>query len=181
MGLAKPNRMERVVASEIEKMIFVVRGQKVMLDSDLAELYEVETGALNRSVRRHIDRFPADFMFELRPEEYESLRCQIGILKKSRGSHRKYPPLVFTEQGVAMLSSVLGSERAVSVNIAVIRTFVKLRQLVLQESLSDRMSKLEKGTDQVFRVVFQRLDTLERITPGLPKKRRKIGIEQDES
>lgn len=115
-------------------------------------------------------------MFELTPEEYESLRCQFGTLNTGRGQHRKYLPLVFTEQGVAMFSGILTSERAVSVNIAVMRTFVKLRQLILQESLSDRMAKLERGTDQVFRIVFQRLDTLEQNTPILPQKRRKMGI-----
>jgi hypothetical protein len=174
------NPMEHAHTSAvIEKMIYLVRGQKVMLDSDLAQLYEVKTGILNRAVRRHAGRFPPDFMFELNPGEHESLRCQLGTLKTGRGRHRKFLPLVFTEQGVAMLSSILTSDRAVSVNIAVIRTFVKLRQLVLEESLSERLTSLEKGTDQVFRVVFQRLDTLERSTPVLPQRRRKIGIKQD--
>jgi hypothetical protein len=171
--------MKSIQPAVVEKMIFVVRSHKVMLDSDLAELYEVETGVLNRAVRRHINRFPEDFMFELTTEEYQSLRCQFGILETGRGRHRKYPPLVFTEQGVAMLSGILRSDRAVSVNVAIMRTFVKLRQLILQESLSDRMKRLEKNTDQVFRVIFQRLDTLERNTPALPQKRRKIGIKQD--
>jgi len=165
---------------QIEGMIYLVRGQKVLLDSDLASLYEVETKTFNRAVRRHAERFPSDFMFELTPEEYDSLRYQIGTLKnEGRGQHRKYLPLVFTEQGVAMLSGVLNSERAVNVNIAVIRTFVKLRQLILQESLADRLTKLEKGTDQVIRIVFQRLDDLERTTPTLPSRRRKIGIRTD--
>ena len=106
---------------QIEGMIYLVRGQKVLLDSDLASLYEVETKTFNRAVRRHAERFPSDFMFELTPEEYDSLRYQIGTLKnEGRGQHRKYLPLVFTEQGVAMLSGVLNSERAVNVNIAVI-------------------------------------------------------------
>jgi hypothetical protein len=168
--------MESVTPSKIEKMIFVIRGQKVILDNDLANLYEVETKDLNRAVRRNIDRFPGDFMFQLSPEEYEILRRQIGALRSDWGKHRKYLPLVFTEQGVAMLSGVLRSARAVQVNIAVMRTFVKLRQLLLRESLSDRMASLEKGTDQLFRVVFQRLDSLEATAPILPPKRRKIGI-----
>src|SRR5258708_6585422 len=117
-------------AREIGQRIYFIRGHCVMLDSDLAELYEVETKALNRAVRRNASRFPDDFMFLLTGDEYEVLRCQIGTLKTGRGVHRKYIPLVFTEQGVAMLSSVLNSERAVQVNIAIIRTFVKLRELL---------------------------------------------------
>lgn len=163
----------------IEKMIFVIRSQKVMLDSDLAKLYEIETKALNRAVRRNYKRFPSDFMFELTEVEFEALRYQIGTLKNERGKHRKYRPLVFTEQGVAMLSGILNSDRAIGVNIAIMRIFVKLRQLLLQESLSDRLAHLEKGTDKLFRVVFQRLDSLESKTPLLPQKRRKIGIQQD--
>lgn len=168
--------MESITPSKIEKMIFIVRGHKVMLDTHLAGLYEVDTKALNRAVRRNIARFPDDFMFQLSAEEYRLLRSQIGALEKGRGKHRKYLPMVFTEQGVAMLSGVLHSNRAVQVNIAVMRTFVKLRLLLLQESLSDRMANPEKGTDQLFRVVFQRLDDFETAVPILPPKRRKIGI-----
>lgn len=171
--------MSSINAFNIEKMIFVIRSQKVMLDSDLAALYGVETKNLNRAVRRNHKRFPEDFMFELTEIEFESLRCQIGTLKEERGKHRKYLPLVFTEQGVAMLSGVLNSDRAISVNVAIMRIFVKLRQLMLQQSLSDRLAHLEKGTDKLFRVVFQRLDTLESNAPILPKKRRKIGILQE--
>jgi hypothetical protein len=172
--------MNSIDTTQIEGMIYLIRGQKVMLDSDLAGLYEVETKTFNRAVRRHSERFPPDFMFELTLEEYHSLRYQIGTLENAgRGKHRKYTPLVFTEQGVAMLSGILNSDRAVNVNIAVIRTFVKLRQLILQESLSDRLTKLEKGTDQMFRIIFQRLDVMEKTTPALPNRRRKIGIQQD--
>ena len=159
-------------------MIFIVRDQKVMLDSDLAALYEVETKVLNRAVRRHIDRFPDDFMFELTANEHESLRCQFGTLEIGKGKHRKYLPLVFTEQGVAMLSGVLNSDRAVRVNISVMRTFVKLRQILLEESLSHRVTNIEKGSDKLFKVIFQRLDTLERNIPILPQKRKRIGIKQ---
>ncbi len=171
--------MQTVKYSDIEKMIYIVRGHKVMLDSDLAALYEVETKSVNRAVRRNLDRFPEDFMFQLTAEEYEILRCQIGTLRLEHGQHRKYLPLVFTEQGVAMLSGVLNSPKAVQVNISIVRTFVKLRQLLLQEDLSDRMKKLEIGTDKLFRVVFQRLDDLEVNTPTLPSKRRKIGIRNE--
>ena len=98
----------------IRRKIYLIRGQKVLLDSDIAEMYGVETGNLNKAVKRNIDRFPSDFMFELSPEEAEALRFQIGISKKGRGG-RRYAPYVFTEQGIAMLSSVLSSERAVQV------------------------------------------------------------------
>ena len=131
------------------------------------------------AVRRNIKRFPSDFMFELTEEEADFLRYQFGTLKTGRGKHRKYLPFVFTEQGVAMLSGILNSDRAIEVNIAIMRTFVKLRQVLHQESLSARLTRLEKGTDKLFRAVFQRLDTLERNTPLLPLKRRKIGIRQD--
>jgi len=171
--------MKPIEPAFVEEMIYIVRGYKVMIDHDLADLYEVETKALNRAVRRNANRFPDDFMFQLTDSEYEVLRCQIGTLKTGRGTHRKYLPLVFTEQGIAMLSSVLNSDRAIQVNIAVIRTFVKLRQLIHQESLTERLVKLEKGTDQIFRVIFQKLDALERNTSSLPEKRRKIGIKQD--
>ena len=106
--------------------IFSVRGYKVMLDFDLSSLYAVETSQLKRQVRRNLDRFPEDFMFELTAEEYDSLRCQLGILK--RGEHSKYAPMAFTEQGVAMLSSVLNSPTAIKVNIQIIRVFTKMRE-----------------------------------------------------
>lgn len=111
---------------KIEAMIYSIRGQKVMLDSDLAQLYGVETGALNRQVKRNINRFPSDFMFQLSKIEDESLRCQIGISNEVKGG-RRYLPYVFTENGVAMLSSVLSSERAVEINISIMRIFTKLR------------------------------------------------------
>ncbi len=168
--------MQTTTASDIEKMIYVIRGQKVMLDSNLATLYEVETKSFNRAVRRNIERFPKDFMFQLTTDEYEILRCQIGTLRSEHGRHRKYLPLVFIEQGVAMLSGVLNSPRAVKVNISIMRTFVKIRQILLEESLLYRMEKLEKGSDKLFKIVFERLDDLEITTPTLPPDRRKIGI-----
>jgi ORF6N domain len=108
----------------------IARRFTVLLDSELASLYQVETKGLTRAVRRNADRFPADFMYQLSAEEAGSLRWQIGALKTGRGRHRKYSPYVFTEQGVAMLSSVLSSKRAVQVNIEIMRAFVRLRQVV---------------------------------------------------
>lgn len=130
--------------SKVGGLIYVVRGQRVMLDFQLAELYEVESKQLKRQVRRNIERFPGDFMFTLTRAERTALRCQIGTLK--RGQHAKYSPYVFTEQGVAMLSSVLGSPRAIQVNIAIMRAFVRLRQvLATHKELADRMQKVERG------------------------------------
>ena len=121
---------ETVITQEaIINKIYSIRGQKVMLDRDLAELYQVETKQLKRQVRRNIERFPEDFMFVLTKEENESLRSQFGTL--NRGEHSKYPPMAFTEQGVSMLSSVLNSDVAIKVNIQIIRTFTKMREMLL--------------------------------------------------
>lgn len=171
--------MDSMTLANVENMIFIIRGHKVMLDADLAELYQVETKALKRAVRRNKDRFPDDFMFELTKKEMENLRYQIGTSRQDSWGGLRYMPFAFTQEGVAMLSGVLNSNRATRVNITIMRTFVKLRQLLLQESLSDRVTKLEKETDQVFRVIFQRLDTLELTVPILPPNRRKIGIAEN--
>lgn len=169
--------MSDVSLSKIENLIYVIRGQKVMLDSDLAELYGVETKALNRQVSRNEIRFPQDFMFRLTLEEYELLRCQNGTSNEGRGG-RRYLPLVFTEGGVAMLSSVLTSERAALVNLSIIRTFIKLRSfLAMESSLTAKFDKLQQGTNKLFKVVFERLDSVEDvIETKLPGRRKKIGL-----
>jgi phage regulator Rha-like protein len=132
-----------VSGEEIEHAILLIRGQKVMLDRDLARLYNVKTKALNRAVQRNLDRFPADFMFQLSAEEYDSLRFQFGTLK--RGQHSKYLPFVFTQEGVAMLSGVLRSQRAVQVNVAIMRAFVRLREtLSLHKELAHKLADLER-------------------------------------
>lgn len=167
--------MKSLTTKYIEKLIYVIRGQKVMLDSDLAELYEVETRVLNQAVKRQIKRFPKDFMFQLTENEWEILKSQ-NVISSIHGGRRSIPH-VFTENGVAMLSGILNSDRAISVNIAVMRTFTKLRTLLAgDESLSERMAKLERGTDKLFRIVFERLDKLETEAPVLPPKRKKIGL-----
>lgn len=134
----------------IKDVIYEIRGQKVMLDNDLAEMYEVEVAQLKRQVRRNIERFPQDFMFELTPEEVASLRCQNGILKKGRGQHSKYAPFAFTEEGVAMLSGLLRSKVAIQVNINIMRAFVAVRQAVsaLQTSAL-RYEQLSHKVDQL--------------------------------
>lgn len=173
--------MENLTLTEIERMIYVIRNQKVMLDSDLAELYGIEVRALNQAVKRNLSRFPTDFMFQISSEERELLSSQFTSFKKSTSS-KKYLPYVFTENGVAMLSSILNSEKAVQVNIAIMRIFTKLRSfLLLEESLNQRVNQLEFETTQVFRVVFERLDNLEKVTPNLKPGRKKIGLTSNPS
>ena len=158
----------------ITRAILLIRGQKVILDTDLAELYGVETKALNRAVRRNVARFPGDFMYQLTREEAERLRCQIGTLKAGRGQHRKYRPYAFTEQGVAMLSSVLHSERAVRVNIEIMRAFVQLRQMLSSHAdLARKLEALEKKYDAQFKAVFDAIREL-MTPPAAPK--RQIGF-----
>ena len=140
----------------IENKIHIFRGKKVMLDSDLAKLYEVRTKNLNKAVARNAERFPEDFMFQLSKEEAECSRFQFGTLK--RGQNIKYLPYAFTEQGVAMLSSVLNSKKAIQVNIQIIRTFYKLREMVVSnKELSRRIDELEKKYDKRFRVIFENI------------------------
>lgn len=167
---------------EIGQRIHFVRGHRVMLDSDLALLYTVELRSLNQAVRRNSDRFPDDFMFQLTEEEYDSLRSQIVISKSGRGHHSKYLPLVFTEQGVAMLSSVLRSKSAVQVNIAIMRAFVKMRELLeTNKDLAKKINQLERKLlqhDQNFKVVFEAIRQL--MSVGSPLTQKKIkGLGKD--
>jgi hypothetical protein len=158
----------------ITRNILVIRGQRVLLDSDLAALYQVATKALTRAVRRNPGRFPADFTFQLAVEESASLRSQSGALKTGRGKHRKYAPYVFTEQGIAMLSSVLTSERAVKVNIEIMRTFIRLRQAVsTHQDLAHKLVALENKYDRQFKVVF---DAIRSLMKEPEPKRRGIGF-----
>jgi len=167
------------IESIVTKILFI-RGEKVLLDRELAKLYGVETKQLKRAVRRNSRRFPADFMFELNKEEHDSLRSQFGTLK--RGGHSKYMPMVFTEQGVAMLSSVLNSERSIEVNIVIMRAFVQLRRLsTSHEVLERKLSELElrfKDHDEKIEVIFEAIRQL-MATPD--EKRKKIGFEVKES
>lgn len=150
---------ELIPLEMIERKIYLIRGHRVMLDRDLAEMYEVTTGHLNRAVFRNLESFPPDFMFQLTEAEYKSLRCQFGILK--RGGHSKYLPRVFMEQGVSMLSSVLKSKRARLVNIQIMRTFVKLRELLnTHKELARKLEELEKKYDAQFRSVFDAIRAL---------------------
>ncbi|MCX5905295.1 MAG: ORF6N domain-containing protein [Proteobacteria bacterium] len=160
----------------IASKIYIIRRLKVMLDRDLAQLYGVETKQLKRAVKRNLDRFPADFMFELNTDEYDALRCQTGTLK--RGAHSKYPPFAFTEQGVAMLSSVLNSKRAIQVNIQIMRVFTRFRQILLSnKDLRRELEELQRVTDDWFRVVFE---TLDQLLSHEERPRRKIGFKVEE-
>ncbi len=136
--------------NSIQDIIYDIRGAKVMLDYDLASMYEVDVSQLKRQVRRNIDRFPEDFMFELTAEEVSALRCQNGILKTGRGQHSKYPPFAFTEEGVAMLSGVLRSKVAVQVNINIMRAFVAVRQAIAALQSSElRYEQISRKVDQL--------------------------------
>jgi len=155
----------------IENRIYLIREHKVILDIHLADLYGVETKLLKRAVKRNIDRFPDDFMIELSKEEFENLRCQIGT--SSWGGIR-YKPYAFTEQGVAMLSSVLRSKRAIQVNIEIMRTFVKLRKLLLtHKDLARKLNELENKYDHQFKVVF---DAIKELMIPPEKEKRRIGF-----
>ena len=172
---------KRTIGQAIEPRILVVRGQRVMLDADLSGLYQVEVKALNQAVRRNPARFPADFMFRLTWEEAERSRSQIVTLNGAggRGRNIKYLPYAFTEQGVAMLSSVLKSERAVQVNVEIMRAFVRLRGLIGHNpELARRLDALESKYDRQFKVVFDAIREL--MAPPQPAPKRRIGFVQSE-
>ena len=154
--------MSEIISIEaVTSKIFFIRGVKVMLDKDLAELYGVETRVLNQAVKRHKKRFPEDFMFQLSKSEYDFLISQFVTSKKSgRGGIRKMP-YAFTEQGVAMLSGILNSDRAIAVNIQIMRTFTKLRHLISDnEDLKRELAELREQTDERFQIIFETLDQL---------------------
>jgi len=165
---------------EIEMMIYKIQSKNVMLDSDLAKLYGIKTKVLNQAVKRNIQRFPSDFMIECNSSDLESLRSQIVTANNiTYWNHkRRTTPLLFTENGVAMLSSVINSEKAISINIAIMRTFTKLRSfLIFESSLDFKMNEFEKDTYRIFKAVFKRLDDIEvQISPVINKNKKKIGI-----
>jgi len=165
--------------TQIQNMIYEIRGQKVMLDNDLARLYEIETKNLNKAVKRNIERFPDIFMFQLTEDELNSLRFQIGTSNEGKGG-RRYLPYVFTEHGVLMLSSVLNSQKAISVNIEIMITFIKLRQYVLSQSGTNEqiaelrkllMLYIEKNDKRVNEIIIALNNLIEQ-----PQKTKKIGF-----
>jgi len=166
-------------AERIEQAILLIRGHRVLLDADLALLYGVSVGRLNESVKRNRHRFPDDFMFQLSEAEFQTLKAEVGhrnlksqfAISSFDWGGRRHPPYAFTEQGVAMLSSVLRSRRAVEVNIQIMRTFVRLRQLLASNAeLSRKLEAMEKKYDAQFKVVFDAIRQL--MKPPEPKKRR---------
>ena len=164
-----------VPMERIARKIYLIRGTKVMLDRDLAELYGVETKQLKRAVRRNIDRFPADFMFELTKEEFGNLRSHFGT---SSWGGTRYKSMAFTEQGIAMLSSVLNSKRAIVVNILIMRAFVKLREMVSSHrDLLHKVEEMERKYDRQFRVVF---DAIKQLIDTETKPKKRIGFEVKE-
>jgi hypothetical protein len=172
-GKKQPAGPKVIPLERITHAIVLIRGQKVILDKDLAVLYEVETRVLNQAVRRNRERFPADFMFQLTWEEANHPRSRNVILESGRNI--KYLPYAFTEQGVAMLSSVLRSDRAVRVNIEIMRAFVQLRQMLSSNAdLARKLETLEKKYDAQFKVVFQA--NREQLSPPAPPRRQRIGF-----
>jgi hypothetical protein len=158
----------------VSRKIFLIRDMYVMLDADLAALYRVTTSNLNRAVQRNRNRFPEDFMFQLKREEIEALRFHIGMSKTEGRGGRRYAPYAFSEQGVAMLSSVLRSERAVQVNIAIMRTFVRLRKMLTSnEALRRKIEEMEKRYDTKFQIVFA---AIKEMLEAPQKPKRSIGF-----
>lgn len=175
--MAKQNPVTRIVEEKIINKIYLIRGMKVMLDFELSELYETETKQLKRQVRRNIERFPKDFMFELTTKEFADLRSQFGT---SGWGGTRYTPMAFTEQGVAMLSSVLNSSTAIKVNIQIIRVFTRMKEMVLtNKDILLKLEQLEKkvsGHDQNMQMIFEALKQLLN-PPQEPRKR--IGFKPD--
>lgn len=183
--------MKKTIALADETVIskiYFIRSKKVMLDRDLAEMYSVETKRLNEQVRRNLKRFPPDFMFQLTEEESNSLRSQIATLEKGQGKHTKYLPYVFTEQGVAMLSSVLNSETAIEVNIQIIRIFTRMREILLThkdvliklEQLEKNMviqNEITKKHENEIQVIFKALKQL--LNPTVPRKQIGFKVKED--
>jgi hypothetical protein len=176
--MAKKGEESLVPAERIERAILLIRGQKVMLDADLAELYGVQTKRLVEAVKRNIDRFPEDFMFQLSEDEFAILRSQFAT--SSQWGGRRYAPYAFSEHGILMLSSVLRSRRAIDVNIQIMRTFVRLRKMLgAHKELVRRLNALERKYDAQFKVVFEAIGRL--MAPPAPKEKRRIGFRPREA
>ncbi len=166
---------KNIPVARITRLILFLRKQKVMLDSDLASLYGVTTGNLNKAVKRNAQRFPSDFMFQLTAKEAEDLIFQIGRSKKRGG--RRHRPYAFTEQGVAMLSSVLNSERAIAINVAIMRTFVRLRQMLdSNHELAQKFSELEQRVGKHDEDIAAILEAIRQLVVPPEKPRREIGF-----
>jgi len=179
-----PKRPGKTVATRpVESLIHIIRGQKVMFDADLAALYEVPTKRLNEAVKRNASRFPKEFMFQLSEEEADSLRSQIATSNERRGG-RRYAPYAFTEYGVVMLSSVLNSERAIQVNLMIVRAFIRIRELIVSnKDLAIRIDKLERSHDRTSSVIEVLVEDIDRLSSEVqdmkalpPATKRRIGF-----
>ena len=169
-----PARHALIPAERIERAILLIRGHKVMLDSDLAALFGVETKAFNRAVKRNRDRFPEDFMFQLTEAEHLRLRRQFGASKAGRGG-RRYLPFAFTEHGVVMAANVLNSKRAIGASVAVVRAFVRLREILsTHKELARKLAELERKYDSQFAVVFKAIRRL--MAPPVQRPKGRIGF-----
>lgn len=188
MAKAKQHTTQIIASEIIVNKIYIIRGVKVMLDKDLAALYEVETKRFNEAVKRNIERFPEDFMFRLTREEYNSLRSQIATLDdKGRGKYSKYLPYAFTEQGVAMLSGVINSSKAIAMNIAIMRAFITMRKMILNnKSIEEKFAEIDdkfKTQDIQFSQIYEAIENLldDKVEKeSLPKNRRRIGFKPDD-
>jgi ORF6N domain len=184
MSVPKASRTSVVGVEDISRAILVVRGHKALLDAELAALYGVDTRVLLQAVKRNRERFPADFMIQLTAAEWAALRSQIVTLKRGRGQHRKYLPYGFTEQGVAMLSSVLKSARAIAVNIQIMRAFVRMRELLISNrALADKLDQLEARLEKKLtthdEAIAAILSAIRELMSPTPPKRRGIGFTAD--
>lgn len=187
--MAKQETLSILPEEVVLNKIYVFRGHKVMLDSDLAELYGIETKVLKQAVRRNISRFPDDFMFELLENEFEFLRSQIVTSKADKRGGSRYLPMMFTEHGVAMLSSVLKSDIAIKINIQIMRVFTRMRQLLTDntdlrleiaeiKNAVEKISRKQDGQDKNMELVFEYIDRLQdKIEEPIPKERKKIGFD----
>jgi phage regulator Rha-like protein len=172
-AMEKQQAISSVSVEHITQSILILRGHKVMLDAHLAAMYGVETKVLLQAVKRNLERFPADFMLQLSADEWSSLRSQFVTLKAGRGQHRKYLPYVFTEQGVAMLSTVLNSKRAIAVNIEIMRAFVRMRELLASnKELAQQLKKLERKVSTHDEAIVGILKAIRQLmNPSEPSKR----------
>ena len=172
----KKSKTSLIPQETIEGKILLIRGKKVMLDRDLAALYGVQTKVLKQAVRRNAKRFPDDFMFELTTKEFENWRSQF-VTSKSDKMGLRYKPMAFTEQGVSMLSSVLNSERAIQVNIQIMRTFTKLREMILtHKELKQKIEAMERKYDYQFKIVF---DAIKKLLEQPEKPKGRIGFRKE--
>ena len=170
---------ELIPIERIENKILFIRGQKIILDRDLALLYEVETKSLKRQVRRNIERFPDDFMFELTKEEFENWRCQFGTSNDIMGL--RYKPMAFTEHGIAMLSSVINSKQAIQVNIKIMRTFTEMRKMLMDNSkMNKKLEDIEDRIDTQEMNTILLMDKVRNLTSTSIQEKRKIGFETNE-